>query len=381
MENNLITGAIFVDLAKAFDTVHHNYLLDKLYCYGIRGLPAKLLQSYLNERTQATCTNGKKSINSNINCGVPQGSILGPLLFLLYINDLPNVSLFDVRLFADDACLLLDNECPNLLQSNINTELKKINNWMKANKLSLNYEKTNFMIYTNRKNNFTYHLQLEGHVLERVVETKYLGIILSEKLCWRPHINHLITKLSKSSFILSKIRHYVNLNTLKMIYYALVYPHLTYCITSWGGAPGYILDPLIILHKKIIRIITNSEFRCHTPPLFFDLKLLTIKDIYSLKLAISLHNFQNDKYTGSNNFIPLQNVHSHNTRLSNKNNYYQHQTSTNLAKSTYSSAAIRFWRSIPENIKSSSLPVFKIKLKEILINSYNQSTSSKFSSG
>ena len=122
---------------------------------------------------------------------------------------------------------------------------------------------------------------------------------------------------------------------------------------------------VIILHKKIIRIITNSEFRCHTPPLFFDLKLLTIKDIYSLKLAISLHNFQNDKYTGSNNFIPLQNVHSHNTRLSNKNNYYQHQTSTNLAKSTYSSAAIRFWRSVPENIKSSSLVVFLFSMSSI----------------
>ena len=134
IENNLITSAIFLDLAKAFDTVNHKFLLDKLYCYGIRGLPAKLLESYLNNRTQSTCTNGKKSSSSNVNCGVPQGSILGPLLFLMYINDLPNVSSFDVRLFADDACLLLDNKCPNSLQSNVNVELNKISNWLKVNK-------------------------------------------------------------------------------------------------------------------------------------------------------------------------------------------------------------------------------------------------------
>ena len=370
IENKLITGAIFVDLAKAFDTVNHKCLLDKLYWYGIRGLPAKLLLSYLSDRTQATCTNGTKSSYKNVNCGVPQGSILGPLLFLLYINDLPNVSLFDVRLFADDACLLLDNKYPNLLELNINNELIKINNWMKVNKLSINYKKTNFMIFTRRRSNFTYRLQLEGQTLERVNSFKYLGVILSEKLSWTAHIGHLVTKISRASYIISKLRHYVDLNSLKMIYYSLVYPHLIYCITSWGKAPISVLQPLEILQRKLIRIMTNSDFRCHTPPLFHSLKLLTISDIYKLNLAISIHNIQNNKFTGSNNLVLLKDSHSYFTRLSSNNNYFQPQTFSNLGLSTHSAAGLKFWRLIPNSIKSKPLPSFKINLKKFLISYY-----------
>ena len=130
LENKLFTCSIFIDLKKAFDTVNHTNLLSKLYFYGIRGLPAKLLHSYLSNRSQATLVNGYKSLPSEVKCGVPQGSILGPLLFLIYINDLARVSSFDVRLFADDACLILDDKNPKRLQNNINHELIKINNWM-----------------------------------------------------------------------------------------------------------------------------------------------------------------------------------------------------------------------------------------------------------
>ena len=114
-------------------------------------MPAKLLHSYLSNRSQATLVNGYKSLPSEVKCGVPQGSILGPLLFLIYINDLARVSSFDVRLFADDACLILDDKNPKRLQNNINHELNKINNWMKINKLSINYDKTNYMIFTKKE--------------------------------------------------------------------------------------------------------------------------------------------------------------------------------------------------------------------------------------
>ena len=223
------------------------------------------------------------------------------------------------------------------------------------------------MIFTKKRKNFTFQLQLEGYELKRVTSTKYLGVIISERLSWRPHIAHLLTKLSKASYILSKVRHYVDLNTLKMIYYALVYPHLSYCITSWGSAPKSLMQPLVTIQNKIVRILTNSEFRCYALPLYFDLKFLTVTDVYNLKLAISIHNVQNNKFTGFNNLIPLKNVHSYNTRLSNKNNYFQNQSTP------CSSASIKFWRSIPENIKSSSLASFKTKLKQLLINNYKVS--------
>ena len=241
---------------------------------------------------------------------------------------------------------------------------------MKVNKLSINYKKTNFMIFTRRRSNFTYRLQLEGQTLERVNSFKYLGVILSEKLSWTAHIGHLVTKISRASYIISKLRHYVDLNSLKMIYYSLVYPHLIYCITSWGKAPISVLQPLEILQRKLIRIMTNSDFRCHTPPLFHSLKLLTISDIYKLNLAISIHNIQNNKFTGSNNLVLLKDSHSYFTRLSSNNNYFQPQTFSNLGLSTHSAAGLKFWRLIPNSIKSKPLPSFKINLKKFLISYY-----------
>ena len=336
-------------------------------------MPAKLLHSYLSNRSQATLVNGFKSISSEVKCGVPQGSILGPLLFLIYINDLARVSSFDIRLFADDACLILDDKNPKRLQNNINHELNKINNWMKINKLSINYDKTNYMIFTKKRNDSNFCLQLDGHELQRVTNAKYLGVILNDKLNWTSHINNIYTKISKASYILCKIRHYVNLNTLKMIYYSLVYPHLTYCISSWGGAPKTTLQSINRLHNKILRIITFSDFKSPSAPLYFKLQMLTITDIYNLKLATLIHNIHNHKFTGSNNLVLLQDFHSYQTRLANSNNFFQQFTSSNLTQSTFSSAGLRFWRSLPNDIKLVKPSAFKYKVKYFLLNKYNNS--------
>ena len=301
----------------------------------------------------------------------PEGSILGPLLFLIYINDLARVSSFDVRLFADDACLILDDKNPKRLENNINHELIKINNWMKINKLSINYDKTNYMIFTKKRNDSNFCLQLDGHKLQRVTNAKYLGVILNDKLNWTSHINNIYTKISKASYILCKIRHYVNLHTRKMIYYSLVYPHLTYCISSWGGAPKTTLQSINRLHNKILRIITFSDFKSPSAPLYFKLQMLTITDIYNLKLATLIHNIHNHKFTGSNNLVLLQDFHSYQTRLANSNNFFQQFTSSNLTQSTFSSAGLRFWRSLPNDIKLVKPSSFKYKVKYFLLNKYN----------
>ena len=132
---------MFLDLAKAFDTVDHNILLSKLAKYGIRGLPHQLLKSYLTNRKQYTVVNGKQSSERSITCGVPQGSTLGPLLFIIYMNDLPQASNFCTRLFADDTSLTVSNSNIKQLKKDANTEVKKINDWMCLNKLSINYTK------------------------------------------------------------------------------------------------------------------------------------------------------------------------------------------------------------------------------------------------
>ena len=370
MEQKRITCSIFLDLCKAFDTVDHSILLYKLNNLGIRGLPAKLLQNYLQERTQVTVVNGLKSAPANISYGVPQGSILGPLLFLIYINDIVKVSTFDVRLFADDACLLLNSNNSKTLEKNVNTELIKINQWMKINRLTINYSKTNYIIFTKKSTSYNYNITIGNNVLERVKNTKYLGVILNEKLKWGPHIEYLCKKISKSSFILCKLRHYVNFNTLKMLYYSLVYPYLDYCISSWGGAPRSTLEPILILQRRIIRIITFSEFRCHTSPLFFKLNVLKLNDVYKLKLGTLFHNMINNKFTGTNNLIRLNSMHNHNTRLANTNNFYQTFSNSNLGLNTYTKMGLKFWREIPNDLKSAKLANFKLRLKQFLLINY-----------
>ena len=370
MDGGSIACSVFVDLAKAFDTVDHNILLDKLQLCGIRGLPGKLIHDYLSNRCQVTMVNGKASFPKKISCGVPQGSILGPLLFLIYMNDLPGATSFSIKLFADDACLILDHKDQTKLQFLVNNELQKVNNWMKLNRLSINYDKTNYIIFTKKKLKSVMNIKLEGHKLERVKETKYLGVMLNEKLNWSKPINFIRNKLNRASYILSKLRHYVDTETLKMVYYSLVNSHLSYCISTWGGAPPSILEPLNIVQRKIIRIMTYSHYQARTTPHFLELKILKLQDIYKLNLSLLFHKIHNNQIVGQHHLINIRDIHSHNTRLSNNNNYFTNFHRTNIGLTTYSASGTKIWTKLPINIKNKPFPLFKKEVKILLFKNY-----------
>ena len=181
------TCSIFVDLRKAFDTVDHGILISKLEKYGVRGSPLKLITSFVTNRKQYTLVNGFKSMEKGVVCGVPQGSTLGPLLFLTYINDLYLASSLKLNLFADDAYLSSSNSNPRTLEREINTELDKIYNWLNINKLSLNIEKTNYLIFTPPKNSYQYNISIGNQIIKRANQVKYLGVII---LTTNFHGNH-----------------------------------------------------------------------------------------------------------------------------------------------------------------------------------------------
>ena len=278
---------MFLDLKKVFDTVNHQILLAKLEKYSIRELPLQLLKSYLNNRLQFTVVNNTKSKFNHVTCGVPQGSTLGPLLFLLYINDMPLVSNFNTKLFADDTVLTLTNSCPKLLNKNVNTKLVKIDEWLKLNKLSLNTNKTKFMVLTKQRSAWQFDIRIGKTNIEQVNEVKYLGVIFNDKLSWKSHIlvQHVCSKLSNGSWALLKLRNYVDTTTLKTVYYALIYSYLQYFVSTWGLASTTALNPLVRIHKRIIRIITNSPFLSHSNHLFQKLNFLKIKNIVKLEMA------------------------------------------------------------------------------------------------
>ena len=242
--------------------------LDK---YGIRGVTNTWINSYLTNREQFVSFNDSFSTAKTVLCGVPQGSILGSLLFLVYVNDIVNVSdKFFPILFADDTNVFIDGDNLNNMSITMNKELCKLVVWLNINKLSLNIGKTHFMIFRSRKKNchFSTDLRINGQTITRVESTKFLGVIIDEHLTWREHINTVKNKTSRGLGVIYKARKLLNVSTLVSLYYAFIYPYLMYCIEVWGGALSSYKDVLIKIQKKIVRVMVSASYYAHTSPIF-----------------------------------------------------------------------------------------------------------------
>ena len=321
LDNKTYACGVFIDLEKAFDTVNHVILLNKLSHYGIRGIANNWFSSYLCNRQQKVTLSNASSPLLDITCGVPQGSILGPLLFLIYINDMNTaVKNSIVHHFADDTNLLFSHKDPKLLRKKMNEDLQLIFNWLCANRLSLNVSKTEFIIFKPPKkplkNRIT--LRLNGKVLHESKKIKYLGLILDDKLTWKFHINELRKKLNRSIGIMYKLKTYCSEYTLKSIYFSLIHSYISYGISVWGTASLIYTNQIRILQKKAIRIITNSDYLAHTKPLFKHLNILNFDDMIVHQFASLMwdHDHKLLPNCFSNYFLPVSEVHHYNTRMS-----------------------------------------------------------------
>jgi hypothetical protein len=374
IENRDFICGVFIDLSKAFDTVDHNILLKKLDFYGIRGLPFEWFTSYLSNRKQFVCVDNVFSDELHISCGVPQGSVLGPLLFLIYINDFSLCSkLLDFHLFADDANLFYKDNTSNF-QTNLNSELDKVYVWLCSNKLSLNVSKSNFVIFHSRQRKIDNNLEIfiNHERLNQEQSIKYLGIMIDSNLSWKSHINYTAKKVKRNIGIISKLRNYVSLSTLKRLYYALVYPFLTYGILVWGCTYQTTLQPLFILQKKAVRILTNSSFHEHTSPLFKDMNFLKLCDLVSFHIALFTYKFHNQLLPPifDSFFSTVASQHNHGTRLSSKQSFLLPKARTNYGIFNIRFQGAQIWNSIAENVKFHSLKKFKLIVKETFLQSY-----------
>ena len=293
LDSKLHTLGIFIDFSRAFDTIDHELLLKKLSHYGIRGNILNILRSYLTNRKQYVSYGGIDSTLLNIVCGVPQGSVLGPLLFIIFINDITSISNeASFILFADDLNLFITHTCRTTLYRHANQILYNLYKYCVANRLILNFSKCCFIEFGHKEVNNDIFLGILNNRFKKVDSCKFLGVVINRKLNWNAHIDHVISQVSKSCGTLYRVRLHVPRKILKNIYMALIQPYLIYCISLWGySLKSATMNKLFVLQKKCVRIITgkttkeNGIFQ-HTKPMFYNLKILNIFNLYTYFTAV-----------------------------------------------------------------------------------------------
>ena len=376
------TIAIFMDLSKAFDVLNHNILFEKLEHYGFRGKFLDLLKSFVSNRKYFVSVNGLTSDIKTVNIGVPQGSTLGPLLFLLYINDMCNSSsILNFTQFADDTTLTHSGTSLENLTNEIETELAKVLDWLLANKLIINLTKTHTMLFTNKRVDRSIRIQANNTILEQKKECKFLGVIVDDDISWKGHINHISNKISKTIAILRLLKYTFPKHILKTLYMSLIQPYLNYCNVIWGAADQTIIEPIFLLQKKALRIINRVHYLEHTKPIFDSMKILTVYQLHELNCILfiykclnsNMYPFFKDRLTRNSEY------HNYNTR--NRSDFRLPGSRLKNIRQSFFYKGIKLWNRLNENLTifkpniqfKSNLYSFKQRIKAKIFAEANSS--------
>ena len=368
---------LFIDLKKAFDTVDHLILLRKLEHYGIRGHCNSFFESYLSNRKQYVhCNNVESSVMDSV-CGVPQGSVLGPTLFLIYVNDMINCMRYcRLQLFADDTISSLSGRNMHTLFNLLKYDLKSMMQWFKANKLSLNFDKTFYSIFHSRKSTVSHifdSMTVEGETLERKKSAKYLGLTFDEVLSWRHHIEKLLSDLSKYFYLFYNLRKDIPYKFKLQLFNSYVYSRVTYGLHCYGAANITDVKPVQIVCNKLLKVFLMKDRRYPTNVLFKECNLLKINDMTKFLAAKIVHRsvYTNDNTPEQLSEYFVMNVNVHNRNVRDKLLVRLPVVRTVFGQTCLHWYGAFYWNRIDLHLRETSdIKIFKKELKSSILRSY-----------
>jgi len=372
-ENKDITLAVFCDLSKAFDTLDHSILLSKLYKYGIRGITLNLFKSYLNNRSMYVTNNNESSdIHIIPNFGVPQGSVLGPLLFNIYVNDLCLcLTHANHILYADDTTLYIIGNNRKSLLNQMNYDLNNLSMWFSANKLALNTNKTIYIVFSDKYIDTTnFKLSIDDKQLMQVTTTKFLGIYMDSHLTWETHLNHISKKLTTGLYVLNSLKNILPSCNLLMIYSSIMHCHLNYGCILWGNCYKKLLNRIGVAQKKALRVICHKSYNTPSSSLFKAKNILKVDDLYKYQVCQFMYKIDHK-------LIPTPLVNMYNRRK--ETHQYSTRHCQDFSLPLYKNAKIcrsfivtgpKLWFNLCNNIKQSYYRQFCKLLKATLKSNY-----------
>ena len=372
-EKGEMSAVLFIDLKSAFDTIDTDILLKKIEHCGIRNNVLQLLRSYLTDRKQFVNCGDLKSEIMSVLCGVPQGSVPGPLLFILYINDIFDCTLFDCVLFADDAALIISANNLKRLTKLLKIQSKVFFDWLVLNKLTLNYKKTKYMIFqrkgVSKQLLKKVDININKNNIKQVATFKYLGVYLDNKLSWHEHIQNLQTKIAKFTGLVYKIRSFVPTKIIMMLYNSLVGSYLRYSISAWGSCSRYLLNTLQHAQNKAIRALLFLPYTSDVTSRFSELKILSVENIYEHEVAKLIHSvYYNYCPAAFSDFFEIS-THRYCTRLRQNSCFSLMKPKTEFGKKSLRFSGVKVWFKLPSHLKETSEPKkFNVDFKKCYFN-------------
>lgn len=362
-----VSADVFLDLRKAFDLVDHSILLSKLSEYLNYSPTIRLFQSYLNDRRQSVYVHGKYSAEGTIQYGVPQGSILGPVLFCIFINDLPlhiQQTAVECHMLADDTTVHTSGKDMSEVEGALQVTLDSISEWCLRNRMRINPSKTKSMIITTRQKHQLTHeklnLVLDDKVIEQVSEHRLLGVVVDEKLRWDAQIEDVCKKLSRNLFLLSRLQYLLNVDTRKLFYNAHIKPHIDYASVIWDGSSEALLKKVNSLHRRAAKLIL-PEPSLSTEEKMAKVGMLSLQNQFLFNKAVLMHKVN---YATAPSYLTELFSLTCSRYSGHKSCYSVPRPRVDIFKTSFSYAGASLWKTLPLNITSiSSLPSFKKVLR------------------